>query len=46
MKKGEGITYKLPVRKVVRDGKCSIGNRVNNVIITIYGVGWVLELLG
>lgn len=26
--------------------KCSIGNIIKNIIITMYGVGWVLDLSG
>ena len=28
------------------DVKYSIGNIVNNIVITVYGVRWVLDLLG
>ena len=29
-----------------RDVKYSIGNIANNIVITVYGVRWVLELSG
>lgn len=41
--KGEGST-KLQHRH--GDVKSSIGNRVSNMIITMYGAKWVLELSG
>lgn len=38
-----GIKYELPVMKIVTVMR-SIRNIVNNVVITIYGVSWVLDL--
>ena len=29
-----------------RDVECSTGNTVNNVVITVYGAWWILDLLG
>ena len=29
-----------------RDVKSSIGNTVNNIVITVYGVRWVLKISG
>ena len=28
------------------DGKCSVGNVVNNVAVTLYGTGWALGISG
>ena len=43
--KGEGIKkYKLVVTKY-RGGKHSIGNIVNDIVITVYGTRQVLDLL-
>ena len=44
--KGEGIKYKLVVTEWSQDVKYSIGNIVTNVLITMYGVRWVLDLSG
>ena len=44
---GEGIEkYRLVVTEWSWGLKYSIGNIVNNIVITIYGVRWVLDLLG
>ena len=41
--KGEGIKkYKLPLIKIVRNVKYSIGNIVSNIVITMYGVRWYM----
>ena len=41
-KKGEGIKkYKLVVTEYHEDVKSSLGNIVNNIVITMYGVRWV-----
>ena len=46
MKKGEGIKkYQLVVTKH-GDIKCRIENIGNNIIITVCGARWVLDLLG
>ena len=29
-----------------RDVKYRIGNIINNIVITVYGVSWVVDLLG
>ena len=45
---GEGIKkYKLPVIKQIshEDVRYSIGNTVNNIVITLYGDRWLLDLL-
>ena len=45
--KCEGINkYKLAVLNGHRDVKYSTGNRVNKIVITIYGARCVLELSG
>ena len=36
----------LAVMKSHKDVKHSIGKTVNNIVISLYGVGWVLDLLG
>ena len=43
MKNGKGLRCYKNSRK---DVKYSIGNVLNNIVITVYGVGWVLDLLG
>ena len=46
-KKGEGIQkYKLVVTEQSQDVQYSVGNIVNNVVMTMYGARWVLDLLG
>ena len=46
-KKVEGIKkYKLVVTNSHRDVKYSIRNTVNNILITMYGVRWILDLSG
>ena len=45
--KGKGIKKsKLELHNNHRDGKYSIGNTVSNLIITVYGVRWELDLSG
>ena len=49
--KGKGIKkYKLGTnwlfKNSQRDVKYSIGNTVNNILITMYGVRWVQDLWG
>ena len=36
----------IPVIKIVMNVKYSIGNIVNNIVITMHGVRWVLDLSG
>ena len=44
--KGEGIgKYRLVVTKQSRDVKFSPGSIVSNTAISMYGAGWVLDLL-
>ena len=44
--KGEGIkNHKLVATEYSCDVKYNIGNIVNNIIITMYGVRWLLVLL-
>ena len=46
--KGKGIKkYKLPVTRQSWDyfAKCSIENKVNNIVITIYGATWILKIV-
>ena len=44
---GKGISkYRLPVRKQYGDVKCSVGNTVNNIVVTMFGARWALEILG
>ena len=42
----EGIKYKQEVKNSHGNVKYSIGNTVNDVVITLYGARWVLELSG
>lgn len=43
--KVEGVkTYRSPVTKTVTGIKCSVGNTVNVIVITMCRVGWVLDL--
>ena len=45
--KGEGIKkYELVVIEQSQDVKYSKGNIVNDSVITMYNVRWVLDLLG
>ena len=38
--------YKWKLQNSQRDVKYSIGNIVNNILITMYGVRWIQDLLG
>ena len=45
--KGEGIKkYTLVVQNSPRDVKDSTGVILSNIVTTIYGARWVLEILG
>ena len=44
VKGGRIRKYKLAFIKSPRDVKYSIGNVVNNIAVTVYGLRWVLDL--
>ena len=47
VKKGKGIRCKMARNKNSHgDVKYNTGNIVNNIVITVYGVRWVLVLAG
>ena len=43
--KGKGIKkYRLVVTKICTEVKYSVGNAVSNIVVTMYGARWVLEI--